>query len=106
MEGAPRKKYRGKRPFKKSAPKIEDRIRDFVIRNSRNGFFTRVQTVATKFGISKDEAWSLAGTLLADNSIECVHSRDGEAKLCEIDCSVEIMSKERQRRKMSRESKS
>ena len=49
----------GKRPyrkFKKSGKPLttEQKIESFVIRNSKNGFFTKVKTIPFKFEISED----------------------------------------------------
>lgn len=95
--GSYRKPFRhrfGPKKFKQPAPTMEDKIKSFVIRNSRNGFFTKVNTLAFKFEITKDEAWSLAGGLLADNVLECTHDSRGDAKLCEAGKLDEVQQKE------------
>lgn len=103
-----------KRPFRKfdkrprkreSPPTTEDLIKNFVIRNSRNGFFTKIPTLAFKFEIPADSAWEIAGSLLADNVLECMHDeRTGDPKLCEAGKSYEVLQKEiTRRREKSRE---
>ena len=89
----------GKKTFKKPPPvTTEEKIKNFVIRNSRNGFFTKLTTLSYKFEIPEDEAWVISGSLLADNVLECVHDENGDAKLCEAEKSLEVLQKERQRR--------
>lgn len=88
--------HRGRGPPRRRETATKDElIKNFVIRNSRNGFFTRVHTIATKFETSDDEAWSLIGMLLADNSIECVHDSRGEVKLCEAGRSMHLAGRRR-----------
>ena len=56
----------GKRPYRKfKNPEkpltTEQKIESFVIRNSKNGFFTKVKTIPFKFEISEDRAWDVVG---------------------------------------------
>jgi len=84
---------------------MEDKIKSFVIRNSRAGFFTKLTTVSFKFEIAQDEAMSILSMLLADNTLEIVHDDFGEAKLCEAGRSYDVMQKELQRRSEKRRPK-
>lgn len=97
-----------KRPFrrfsnKSSKPKtqtIEDRIRDFVLRNSKNGYYTKVSTLSYKFEIPEDKAWEIVGGLLVDGTLESVHDQfTGEMKLCEAGKTYLIMNLEQQRKR-------
>lgn len=97
-----------KRPFKRfgdraSRPKTqtdEDKIRDFVLRNSKNGYYTKVSTLSYKFEIPVEKAWEIVGGLLIDGSLESVHDEfTGEMKLCESGKTYLIMNLEQQRRK-------
>lgn len=97
-----------RRPFKRfnsrsSRPKTqttEDRIRDFVIRNSKNGYYTKVSTLSYKFEISEDKAWEIVGSLLTDGTLESVHDQfTGEMKLCESGKTYLIMNLEQQRKR-------
>jgi hypothetical protein len=97
-----------KRPFKRfgdraSRPKTqtdEDKIRDFVLRNSKNGYYTKVSTLSYKFEIPVEKAWEIVGGLLIDGSLESVHDEfTGEMKLCEAGKTYLIMNLEQQRRK-------
>lgn len=90
----------GRKPFRKErVVTTEEKIANFVIRNSRNGFFTKIPTLVTKFEISEDEAWATVGSLLDGDSIQCVHNDRGEMKLCERGKSIELLQKEQERRK-------
>jgi len=94
-----------KKPFRKSTrrPKsqtIEERIKDFVLRNSKNGYYTKVSTLSYKFEISEGRAWEIVGELLDDGSVESVHDeRSGEMKLCETGKTYLIMDLELKRKK-------
>ena len=78
-----------KKPFRKfeRRPKsqtTEEKIKDFILRNSQNGYFTKVSTLSFKFGILEGRAWEIVGDLLDEGSIESVHDQNsGEMKLCE-----------------------
>lgn len=70
--------------FKKSSPQtIEEKIKQFVLRNSKSGYFTRVNTIAWKFDIPHARAWEIVGTLLSEDVLEAYHDDSGEMKLCE-----------------------
>ena len=97
-----------KRPFrrfnnKSSQPKTqttEDKIKDFVLRNSKNGYYTKVSTLSYKFEISEDKAWEIVGGLLVDGTLESVHDQfTGEMKLCEAGKTYLIMNLEQQRKR-------
>ena len=97
-----------KRSFKRfgdrtSRPKTqteEDKIRDFVLRNSKNGYYTKVSTLSYKFEIPIEKAWEIVGGLLIDGSLESVHDEfTGEMKLCEAGKTYLIMNLEQQRKK-------
>lgn len=97
-----------KRPFKRfgsraSRPKTqtdEGKIRDFVLRNSKNGYYTKVSTLFYKFEIPEEKAWEIVGGLLIDGTLESVHDEfTGEMKLCEAGKTYLIMNLEQQRRK-------
>ena len=78
----------------------EDKIRDFVLRNSKNGYYTKVSTLSYKFEIPIEKAWEIVGGLLIDGSLESVHDEfTGEMKLCESGKTYLIMNLEQQRRK-------
>jgi hypothetical protein len=94
-----RKPYRD---FKKREPALttEQKIEQFVLRNSRNGFFTKVSTIHYKFEVSEDMAWSIVGELLSNGSCESIHDEySGEMKLCETGKTYEIMDLERKRKR-------
>ncbi len=90
-----------RRPRKRERPPTtEELIKNFVIRNSRNGFFTKIPTLSFKFEIPQDAAWEMAGTLIAENVLEVIHDeRTGDPKLCEAGKSYEVLQKEMQRRR-------
>ncbi len=94
-----RKQYRN---FKKREPALttEQKIEQFVLRNSRNGFFTKVSTIHYKFEVSEDMAWSIVGELLSNGSCESIHDEySGEMKLCETGKTYVIMDLERKRKR-------
>ena len=96
------------RKFKREKPQtIEERVKNFILRNSKNGFYTKVSTLSYKFEIPQDQAWSVAGDLLADGILESIHDdRTGEMKLCEAGKIYEILDQEQKRkRQKSREFK-
>jgi hypothetical protein len=88
--------------FKKREPALttEQKIEQFVLRNSRNGFFTKVSTIHYKFEVSEDMAWSIVGELLSNGSCESIHDEySGEMKLCETGKTYGIMDLERKRKR-------
>jgi len=97
-----------RRPFrrfnnKSSRPKTlttEDKIKDFVLRNSKNGYYTKVSTLSYKFEIPEEKAWEIVGGLLMDGTLESVHDQfTGEMKLCEAGKTYLILNLEQQRRR-------
>ncbi len=93
------KRLSGNKPSTKSQT-IEDRIKDFILRNSKNGYYTKISTISYKFEIPQDKAWEIVGGLLTDGTIESVHDEfTGEMKLCEEGKTYLILNLEQQRRK-------
>lgn len=90
-----------KRPFTRIKPQTtEDKIKDFILRNSKNGFFTKIPTIERKFEISHDRIWENIGLLLSENVIECVHDeKTGDVKLCEFGKTYQILKNEQIRKK-------
>jgi len=87
--------------FKRQKPKtIEERVKDFILRNSKNGYYTKISTLSYKFEIPQDQSWEIAGELLGDGTLESIHDeRTGEMKLCEAGKIYEILSQEQKRKK-------
>ena len=78
----------------------EEKIKIFVIRNSKNGYYTKVSTLSYKFEISQDRAWQIVGELLDEGSVESVHDeKSGEMKLCETGKTYIILNLEQQRKR-------
>ena len=94
-----------RKPFRKFRKKskpltIEQKIRQFVLRNSRNGYFTKVSTLPYKFEITEDKAWEVLADILTDGKIESIHDEStGEMKLCETGKTYKIMDLELKRKK-------
>ena len=94
-----------KKPFRRFKQKsksltTEEKIRNFVKRNSENGYYTKVSTIPRKFEISEERAWEIVGELLDDGSIESTHDeKTGEMKLCEAGKTYSILSLDQKRRK-------
>ena len=89
------------RRFKKE-PSLttEQKIEQFILRNSKNGYFTKVSTIHYKFEISEDTAWNIVGQLLSSGSIESIHDEfTGEMKLCETGKTYMIMDLEKKRKR-------
>ena len=79
---------------------IEERIKDFILRNSKNGYYTKVSTLSYKFEISQDKAWEIVGGLLTDGTVESIHDEfTGEMKLCEEGKTYLILNLEQQRKR-------
>ena len=98
------------RRFKKSEPSLstEQKIESFVLRNSKNGYFTKVSTISYKFEISQSKGWDIVGELLASGTLESIHDEiSGEMKLCEAGKIYQIMDleKKRSREKFSKNKK-
>jgi len=90
------------RKFKRREPSLtrEQKIEQFILRNSRNGFFTKVSTIPYKFEISESRAWEIVGELLSNGLLESIHDEiTGEMKLCEVEKTYFIMDLERKRKR-------
>ena len=88
--------------FRNAGPSltIEQKIEQFILRNSKNGYFTKVSTINYKFEISETKAWEIAGELLFNGNIESTHDQNtGDMKLCENGKTFQIMELERIRNK-------
>ena len=93
-----------KKPFRKfknsKSLTTEEKIKSFVIRNSKNGYYTKVSTLSYKFEISQDRAWEIVGELLDEGSVESVHDeKSGEMKLCETGKTYSIMNLDQKRKR-------
>jgi len=94
-----RKPYRN---FRKREPSLttEQKVEQFVIRNSKNGYFTKVSTISYKFDVSEDMAWSIVGELLSGGLFESIHDEySGDMKLCENGKTYAILDLERKRKR-------
>jgi len=90
------------RKFRRREPSLtrEQKIEQFILRNSQNGFFTKVSTIPYKFEISESSAWDIVGELLSNGSLESIHDQiTGEMKLCETGKTYSIMDLERKRKR-------
>ena len=94
-----------KKPYRKFERKAksqttEEKIKDFITRNSTNGYFTKVSTLSYKFEISEGRAWEIVGDLLDGGDIESVHDENkGEMKLCETGKTYLLLDLELKRRR-------
>ena len=94
-----------KKPFRRFKPKsksltTEEKIKNFVKRNSKNGYYTKVSTLSHKFEISEERAWQIVGELLDEGSIESTHDeKTGEMKLCEAGKTYSILSLDQKRKR-------
>ncbi len=78
----------------------EQKVEQFVTRNSKKGYFTKVSTISYKFEVSEDIAWSIVGELLSNGSFESIHDEySGEMKLCETGKIYTILDLERKRKR-------
>ena len=96
-----------RRSFKKREPVLtkEEKVKNFILRNSKNGFFTKISTILYKFEISESDAWDIVGELLSDGSLESTHDQvTGEMKLCEYGKIYSIMDLERKRKRQRKTS--
>lgn len=87
--------------FKKRTPELplEKKVEAFILRNSRNGYFTKFSTIASKFQLSESETWNVVGLLLSEGGLESMHDlASGEMKICETDKKYEIMNMGRKRK--------
>jgi len=97
-----------KKSFRKSGRRskpqtTEEKIKSFVMRNSKNGYYTKVSTLSYKFEISQDRAWEIVGQLLDEGLVESVHDENtGEMKLCETGKTYIIMDLEQKRNRQKR----
>ena len=90
---------------KNSKPPLsrEQEIEQFVLRNSRNGFFTKFSTITYKFELTESIAWDIVGELLTNGMIESTHDEStGEMKLCEFGKMYQTMNLERKRKNEKR----
>ena len=88
------------RRFQKKEPSLstERKIEQFILRNSNNGYFTKVSTIPYKFEISENRAWDIVGELLSDGLVESIHDEiTGEMKLCGTGKVYSIMDLEKKR---------
>ena len=93
------RKY-GRRPKPQTT---EEKIKSFVIRNSKNGYYTKVSTLSYKFEISEERSWEIVGGLLDEGLVESVHDENsGEMKLCETGKTYIILNLEQKRRYQKR----
>ena len=95
------------RNFKKKKSEIpltrEQKIEQFVLRNSRNGFFTKFSTLPYKFELTESKAWDIVGELLTNGLVESTHDKStGEMKLCEHGKMYKIMNLEKKRKNEKR----
>ncbi|MCE2614313.1 MAG: hypothetical protein LVO36_00260 [Nitrosopumilus sp. (ex Thoosa mismalolli)] len=96
------------RPFRKFNQKrkplsTEQKIEKFILRNSDNGYFTKISTISKKFEISDDRTWGVIGELLIDGKIESTHDEfSGEMKLCRTGKIYLILNSEQNRKRRSR----
>lgn len=94
-----------KKPFRKFKSRAkplttDQKIKGFVLRNSKNGYFTKVSTLPYKFEISQERAWDIVGELLEEGLIESTHDeRTGEMKLCETGKIYNIANLEQKRKR-------
>ncbi len=90
------------RRFRKREPSLtrEQKIEQFILRNSKSGFFTKVSTIPYKFEISESHAWEIVGELLSNGLFESIHDEfTGEMKLCETGKTYLIMDLEKKRKR-------
>jgi len=90
------------RRFTKREPSLttEQKVAQFILRNSKNGFFTKVSTIPYKFDISESMTWSIIGELLSDGTLDSIHDQvTGDMKLCETGKIYSIMDLERKRKR-------
>lgn len=90
------------RRFQKREPSLttEQKIEQFILRNSKNGYFTKVSTIPYKFEISEDITWNIVGILLSSGVLESFHDEvTGEMKLCETGKIYSIMDLGKKRRR-------
>jgi len=89
------------RRFKRNEPSLtaEEKIKKFVLRNSDNGYFTKVSTLTYKFEIPESKVWDIVGEFLADGTLESIHDQNtGDMKLCKSGKTYTIMDSEKKRK--------
>ena len=99
-----------RKPFRKFRKKNsseslsrEQKIEQFVLRNSRNGYFTKFSTIPYKFELTESTAWDIVGELLTNGLVESTHDEStGEMKLCEYGKMYKIMNLEKKRKNEKR----
>ncbi len=98
--GAHGRERRFSRPRRREpSPPVEKRVEMFILRNSRNGYFTKFSTIMTKFNITESETWNLVGMLLSAGNLESIHDpTSGEMKIFEVGKKYEILNTGRRRR--------
>ncbi len=87
--------------FKRKEPSLtaEEKIKRFVLRNSDNGYFTKVSTLGFKFEIPDSRIWDIVGEFLADGTLESTHDQNtGDMKLCKSGQTYAIMDFEKKRK--------
>lgn len=95
-EKIPYRRFSKKRSFLTTEQKIEK----FILRNSDNGYFTKVTTIPYKFEISESKAWDVVGELLTNGKIESIHDDiSGEMKLYKTGQRYFIMNSEQKRKR-------
>ncbi|WP_316505086.1 hypothetical protein [Nitrosopumilus sp.] len=91
------------RKFKKrEGPPLtkEQTIEKFILRNSQNGYFTKISTIPYKFEVSESKTWDIIGELLSNGLIEATHDEfTGEMKLCETGKTYLNLDLERKRKR-------
>ena len=100
------RKFGKETSFRKTKPQTkEDKIKDFIMYNTKNGYYTKVSTLSRKFGISAEQTWDIVGALLAEDVIESIHDeKSEEMKLCESGKKYHILNL-RTRKKKTKEQK-
>jgi len=77
---------------------LSKKIESFILRNSKNGYFTKVSTISYKFEVSQSRGWDIVGELLSSGALESIHDEiTGEMKLCENGKTYHIMDLEKKR---------
>ena len=86
---------------KKNKPESkEEKTKNFILRNSRNGYYTKVSTLPQKFEISEELVWQIVGEILDEGIVESTHDeKSGEMKLCEVGKTYVILNLDRQRKR-------
>lgn len=90
------------RRFKRNEPTLtaEQKIEKFILRNSSNGYFTKVSTIPYKFEIPQSKVWDIVGELLANGTLESIHDQNtGDMKLCQTGKIYSIMDSEKKRKR-------